>query len=478
MVDLAFLAKALADSEKAAQASNPYTTTNQVLSSINWNPNDFSTGENLAGGAVKGLLSGFFGGLGDNYVTGQKAQAMDLLGSLARGKEIARPDDMDLSVFAPLEQAGGLFALQQDLLEDEAVKQVGRDSQKLINAKIAEGLTLDPTTGTLKLYNPKEEKRKESTFTALTDAIAKNPNNAAKTIQAFKDAGLVDDADVKSITAIEQPQTPAESPSLFGGSTMSDKYTQELQKLLDQGVPAGTAAESAKALTAAERKGSEKSAERIQEIRERARSLSGLAQTALAGVEGAGNTGGFLGGIRDLASSAYAVVSPEEREQRASQGILESVAPDVLRASRQQGTGSTSDVEFKEYLKAGPTSSKTPEQNRAIIEKLENASKMESEYADFLDTFLAERGTLYGDKGQPSAEQLWEVYKKQNPLLIRDPKTKELIYNTERPSWREFDFAGALSGKNASKPSNQGASVPSVGGSFNGEKVIGVKRIG
>jgi hypothetical protein len=74
---------------------------------------------------------------------------------------------------------------------------------------------------------------------------------------------------------------------------------------------------------------------------------------------------------------------------------------------------------------AGPSSDKTPEQNAVILGTMKTTRDNAAQYADFLDTYLAERGDLLG------ADQKWTEYMKANP--INSPNRKPwLEYFTEQ----------------------------------------------
>jgi hypothetical protein len=228
---------------------------------------------------------------------------------------------------------------------------------------------------------------------------------------------------------------PAEAGS--GGPEGVDQKVARLANdfMMNYSAPPGQAFETATRLVEADRAALKGAASKSEKMRAAANELDQVADVAQAGVEGAGSTGGFGWGAKDLASSFWALFSSDEAQQREAQTLLESVAPNVISASREAGTGAMSDQEMREYLKAGPTSSKTPGQNLEIIEKMRNVASVSRDYADFLDWYRDKFATLNG------AEAQWQRYKAQNPILARGSDGK-LDWNANRKAWYEVINGG------------------------------------
>lgn len=174
-MDLTLLAQALQQAEKESAASNPYNTINSVVDSVNWNPYNFSTTENVAGGAVKGLLSGLFGGLGQDYQANQSKQIYGSLDNIINGN-LTKPDDMDLSVFAPLEKAGTLFGIQKAENAKEAAAQNEADYDKEVRkALLQRGQVLDPSgSRSMSIFDPVKDKEDEARLTAKAKILGEN----------------------------------------------------------------------------------------------------------------------------------------------------------------------------------------------------------------------------------------------------------------------------------------------------------------
>lgn len=231
---------------------------------------------------------------------------------------------------------------------------------------------------------------------------------------------------------IASPVAESTSKPLFGDyPTFNEKQRRLIQEGIDQGLTPNKAADYAKQSLEVERAQNKDAIDTIKAAREKANALEDIAAQAEAGVQGAGNTGGPWGGIRDLASSVWAQFSPEEMQQRSSQKLIDAVAPDVIKLARSKGAGATSDFEARMYLGSGPSSAKTPQENQALIENMRNLAGVQKQYASFLETYLADKGDLQG------AEQAWDKYKKDNPLFSGDQP------NPNRQNWQEYFQGGA-----------------------------------
>lgn len=84
--------------------------------------------------------------------------------------------------------------------------------------------------------------------------------------------------------------------------------------------------------------------------------------------------------------------SPWDSEVQRLQGLTATIAP----SKRQPGSGTTSDRDLALYLKGTPGISKNPETNDAIIEDGRREAIRRQQYADYLDKYARENGTLSG----------------------------------------------------------------------------------
>lgn len=416
-MDLSQIFQVLQSADKQAAATNPYTGFGNisdqigqliVKSAAQQNPNGgsrYGLGEIIGAGLVDGLMGGVAQHYGNEYQADQHKMAQDTLMNVFAGNNAPMPENMNKSVWGTMNDAGNIFKAQRQL--DSADLQQKSDLQL-----------------------------KQSFMNSL--AGAKSPYEREQAIQTGKAMGILPPeftmGGQEAKPMVEQPAAPQ---GVFPGGppSLNSEFDKVFKGFQQQGATANAAMEGATTLTAAKRKAMVGSVDQVKEARDAANALDAIAQTAEAGIQGAGETGGFGWGLKNLASSAYALFSPEEAQQRASQGLLDSVKPDIVKAVRTKGVGAMSDVEMQQYIGAGPSSSNPIETNLLLVDKLKNTASLQRQYADFLDAYREEKGTVQG------AEKLWQQYKEANPLFVRD-QSGQLNFNSDRPNWQEFFMGG------------------------------------
>lgn len=360
--------------------------------------------DSILSGLVTGLVGGFSENLGNSYKAKQNALSQDVLANAIAGRGFERPNGMSPSVFSTLDNAGSLFSAQRSLdLQDKNIA-AKDDQQKVLLNALAQANT------------PQAQQRIIETAKAL-DVVPKN-----------FDIGLG--------AAAPAPTSPMVK-SLFpgAGKSMGEKFKDIQLDQLNMGINPSAATEAASKMTEAERLALKGSVDTVAEARSKANSLNDLASTAEAGMAGAGETGGLMAGPRNLWSKIQATFGdPEDIQIQASRTLLDSVKPDIIKATRTAGVGAMSDAEMKSYLASGPSTLNTPEGNALLIDKLRNVASLQKEYADFLETYRADQGTTQG------AERYWAQYKAANPLFIQ--QGAELVANKNRPSWQDFFMGG------------------------------------
>ena len=109
---------------------------------------------------------------------------------------------------------------------------------------------------------------------------------------------------------------------------------------------------------------------------------------------------------------------------------MEAITAKLAPAMRQEGSGSTSDFDGKQFERAtvGVDKPKAANKNiaQAVIARAQNAE----EYADFRQTYFEQNGTLQG------ADRYWKEYANKNPIFDPSkPGTFEL--NNKRKPWSE-----------------------------------------
>lgn len=218
-------------------------------------------------------------------------------------------------------------------------------------------------------------------------------------------------------------------PFDFGTDTQSLKsqYDQRLNELMQQGVPPGEAAEQASAYFKGLQTAYTKSFDKADKVRDKASTLKEIADRAEAAIEGAGYTGPF-GGAAAFGSALVSPFSEEQAQKSQATGLLASVAPEIVKMSRSPGA--VSDYETKLYLGAGPSRTNTPETNRLLAARIRTIAEMEADYADFLDTYKALKGTV------EHADRAWQSYKSAFPAFVKTPDGIEV--NKNRPHWTQF----------------------------------------
>jgi len=218
-------------------------------------------------------------------------------------------------------------------------------------------------------------------------------------------------------------------PKLFEGETLDEKRNKYIEQGKRMGMTANKASDDADRRLAVEKQANKAVETKIQDARAKAATVSNLAAIASEGVAGAGSTGGpaLYAGGRELASSLYQYLPTEggrtEAQQRASTRVLDSIRPEIVKSGRSPGA--VTDFENKLLIGAGPSSDKTPEENKALIKGMETRAQLDSDYADFLETYLNQKGTSLG------ADKLWNEYKKNEVF-------KGGTYNPDRTSWVEY----------------------------------------
>jgi hypothetical protein len=255
------------------------------------------------------------------------------------------------------------------------------------------------------------------------------------TIAGIKE-GLLAPEDYQTMIGVTPKARPVDTsigrpvePKLFEGETLDEKRNKYIEQGKRMGMTANKASDDADRRLAVEKQANKAVETKIQEARSKATTVSNLAAIATEGVAGAGSTGGpaLYAGGRELASSLYQYLPTEggrtEAQQRASTRVLDSIRPEIVKAGRSPGA--VTDFENKLLIGAGPSSDKTPEENKALIKGMETRAQLDSDYADFLETYLNQKGTSIG------ADKLWNEYKKNEVF-------KGGTYNPDRTSWVEY----------------------------------------
>ena len=401
-MDAAAIFKMLAEAEAGAAESDPFSPfadtaegIGQLL--IKQSP-QFDMKDNLLAGLITGLAGGFAENRSNDYRSQQKDFASDVLFSALQGGDVLRPEGMNASVFAPLETAGSLFALQNKLSTEQASKDEARKLREI----------------------------------ALTELV-KNPA-AAPDILAVLDAVTGAPARTKPMVSQRESVTDVPQDTLGLGPTFSQKLDAGIEEGKKLRLTPNAALEYAQGKLKPDILANTQAEKRLDALRKSIDEQDQLAAVAEAGVAGAGETGGLgiLNTGRDLASKLMAAFGSEDQQaKQTAQTVLDSIGPKVISSARPPGSGAMSDRETQLFLGAGPSSNKTPEQNRALIANIKAASNYEKEYLNFLEMVQAQYGTTKG------ADSIWYKYKEANPPFVL--QDGQYVPNTERPSFEEWN---------------------------------------
>lgn len=403
--------------KKAIAAEDPYAPFenlgSQMLGTVA-KADGYGTRDRLVAAAISGLLGGVAGGFSDDYQGRAEKAYSDSVADSIMGRSQDRPDVLSPSLFNAARERGSLFNAQQALDSAAEEKKLNLELRK---ARILENLKSD------------NELKK-----TVVSAIAQNPRNANMILSQL--GKMSDDGSSTEKLAVNDPESeaPVTTPSRFGkGESIADKLVKNTQRYIDAGASPSAAADLASKSLAADQLVNKSAVKRIEEARKQAESLTEIISTAESGMSGAGKTGGMFNSLRNAgARIASEFGSDDQTDKLASQSVLDSIKPKIIGSNRYPGV--VSDFDAKALIGAGPTSDKTPEQNAAILENMKAIRDVQSQMADFMDTYLAERGDLVG------ADQLWQRYMKANPLTVKGTGGK-VVLNSQRQPWDEFDFS-------------------------------------
>lgn len=355
------------------------------------------TKDSLIAGLITGLTGGIFSGLGDEWQADKNKLASTTLLNDLRGQDTIN-DGLPPSVFSGIQNAGGLFRLQEKAAQQEELQQA---AQKLVFS--------DPQ---------KAQMLKRSGI---------DPYQLAG-ITPVQPSGTFGNEQGSPLGMDSQPQSLF--PDVAGTESLNNKYNRYVQEAIAQGATYSAARQQAKDLTEADRKALNGSVDKAAEARKYADELQALADTAKAGAAGAGATGGLFGGLRNTASWLVAPFSEDQSRKQTATALLDSIAPQIVKMNRSPGA--VSDYETKLYLGAGPSHYQLPETNQLLSDKIANVADLNRQYADFLDAYKAEKGTVFG------ADKLWQEYKHSYPTFISNQETGNIEINKDRPSWQEW----------------------------------------
>lgn len=104
--------------------------------------------------------------------------------------------------------------------------------------------------------------------------------------------------------------------------------------------------------------------------------------------------------------------SDDAENRRAARADLESLGVQVAGAVRDIFKGQTTEIEFKKYIESGPTLSKTPEQNSAILDRMQRSYALAKQRLNFL-SYATDEGYT-----QAQAEQMFDNLESEVPTFV------------------------------------------------------------
>ena len=399
----------LGDKQKQSiAAEDPYRSFTPVGDSVinsAVTAQDAPLSERIMLSIIGGLGSGLSSGLSDSYQSRAEDAYSSILANALSGNPIGeRPDVLAPSIFSAAKNQANVFNTIQKI----AQVQSAATSQAEIDKEFAK-------------------------------AIAANPRNADQ-IFAQRDRYLSAIGGKKSETKEAEPiATPASgdevATSIFGsGKTLKDKLKAGVEEALQIGASPSSAVEFANKATGADLAINKAAAAKAAEIRKQVDALGSVIATAEQGVSSAGSTGGPLGGLNRMGANVASMLGNADQTQKLTgEKLLDSIGPDIIGAKRWPGA--LTDFEVKAIVGSVPSKLNLPEQNKALIENMKFLKENSTQYADFLDAYLAERGDLVG------ADKIWSEYMKANPLVTK-LQDGRVTLNPDRTNWMDF-FKGA-----------------------------------
>lgn len=366
-------------------------------STIVKNAPSLGTKDSLIAGLITGLTGGIFSGLGDDWQAEKSKLASDTLLKDLSGQDTTN-NGLPPSVFSGIRNAGGLFRLQEKAAQQEELQQ---SAQRLIfsdpqKAQMLARSGIDPY--------------------ALAGIERSQPSGTFGNEQGSPLGMRSESQDL--------------FPDMPGAESLKSEYTQAVNDAINRGATYASARQEAKDLTEAKRKALTGSVDKAAEARKYADELQAMADTAITGIAGAGATGGLFSGLRNTASWVASSFNDDQANKQTATRLLDSIAPQIVKMNRSPGA--VSDYETKLYLGAGPNRSELPQTNQLLADKIANVADLNRQYADFLDAYKAEKGTVFG------ADKLWQQYKQSYPTFTNNQDTGDIQINKDRPSWQDW----------------------------------------
>ncbi len=317
-------------------------------------------------------------------------------------------------------------------------------------------------------------------YEVMKDLFSKRPDLAAQALKIPDSQGpsLADElleAPIKRLTD-EGPE--------FGVESLEEMHDRLRRKSMLLGIPAATAEVSARETVDAVRKqGRALLGDKLAKQAETIAQTEDLVRKGQEGIATAGETG-FPGASTYEWLTSYLPWADEAKTQSAGDAKLAETRQLTAAVNKVVGSGGLNEAEAKALFSAAMSPDQNKSQNEAILRGYENGLKIMKEHQDFMNYFTNKTG------GNPeTAQTMWELYKKSNPILKQNNKG-QFVPNENRSPWQKFDFVNAyknhVTGGDApvSAGKNNGGPIPTnetvKSGPHKGKKVYivnGVKGV-
>lgn len=418
------------------------------------NRDQYGTKNAMAGALITGMLGGGLDTMSRDYQNEQK----DLYRKALIGNMLGdgtQPEDLEDSLFDVAKQKSGALKVL-DLAE------------------------------TVDTQNKQNIENKKVIISEL--AKADTPFAQQRVLEAGKALGLIPKdmtlGDTEAEPLVTSPSETEDIGPKLGVPNLQEIEDAAFQRKIKAGQPAIQASVSAKAEAEDRRKRSrDLISGKLKEEQESIGAAEDIIRKGEEGIEKAGVTGSNLASAYESTASWISGllgggVFPEAEKQATGDTNLKLTQNLGAMLNRIKGSGALSDFESKALFETAMSPTKTKPENEAILRGYKNGLAIMKEHNDFLNYFSEQTG------GNPDrAQTLWEIYKKENPILVQD-KQGNFVINDKKTPWQKFDFEKAYSGfMSGESPSIAPVStpttntVPQVGSTFNGEKVLSVRKV-
>lgn len=393
------LSMALAQGQQQVVKDDPYAGLAQTGSQIGnifaqatTNPNLMKgngTRDAILGAAISGLFGGAMGGLSSNYQADRTSKYNDLLLGAMGGQDVTGNRDVTSALARTAQTEAEKFKALQGFKEADDLRAL----KNQIGLQAGSALT------------------------------SNNPSAARDILSKVLGVPMDEPA------PIAKEAEPASS--IFGNTgtqSIDDKIESYAQGLMAQGTTPNAAYERASQRFKAERDQDARGLKKIEDSVKSAQDATSLVDLAEYYVQNAGDTGGLGGvgaGIQNKLKPLY-----DPKGSIATQD-MDTLAAKFLSINRPVGAGATDRFEAEKYIKGGISSANEPETNTEIIRRMRYLTGLDQQYAEFLDAYRGDKGTLEG------ADTLWSKYTQSNPAFIKDPKG-EIIENPNIKSWDQW----------------------------------------